>query len=169
MFRKSLSLLPVAAAFVLGSSARSNAQSYHAVSQLGSVNGSFAVSVSANSYNSDPTQPTYINGKILLTGYAGSLALNLGAPVNAMTLDTIKVAGGTYKRTTLTSGTFVYVDLNTKTRTIAKMQASIVNYQAGTLTFQIVDVLTGVTLAATATPDGQLLPLQLTSGSTYIF
>ena len=35
--------------------------------------------------------------------------------------------------------------------------------------FQVVDASTGVTLVATGTPDGQIMPVSLTSGSTTIF
>ena len=169
MIRKSLALIPVIAVLLFGFSLGANAQTLHYVNQIGSVNGSLAISVTGNSWDTgDPTLAPQISGTINISGNVGSLGLSVSAGVGSMFTDTTKIGSRTYKRTRLVSQQFSYVDLNTRIHTTAIMQATIINYSRGTITFQIVDVATGATLAATGTPDGQITPLTLTTGSTSI-
>lgn len=169
MFRNLLALVPVAAVLLFGSSLHSNAQTYHSTNQVGSINGAMAISVVGSSWDSGiKTVPVQINGTVNISGFFGVFGLSVSAPVDTMVTDTTKINGRTYKRTRIATKTFPYVDLNSGVTIIAIMQATVINFSRGSINFQIVDAVTGVTLAATSTPDGQMKPMSLTSGSTSI-
>ena len=174
MFRKSLALLPVFAALLLGFSAlRSNAQTLQWVTQSGTITQDnvhfMSVYVSTSQWNSgDPNQAPQITGTVNMSGSTGVISMNLGAPVKGMQFGTSTINRKPTKWANLTSGQFYYVDLNTGYKTLAYLQATVLQAGRGGFRFQIIDANTFVTLAASASSDGQLNTYNLSSGSTTI-
>ncbi len=173
MFRKSLALVPVVAALLLGPALHAHAQTVQWVSQTGTITQDnshyMTISVNITQFTSnDPTQTPQVSGTVNMTGSTGVLSMNLGAPIKVMNFGTSAINKKATKWAKLTSGGFNYVDLNTGKRSLAYMQATVMQTGKGGFSFQIVDSLTGVTLAASASPDGQLNTFPLASGSTTI-
>ena len=169
MFRKSLALVPVIAVLLFGFALRTNAQVYHAVNQVGSVNGSLAVSVIGSSWDTGiEGQPVQITGAVNISGYSGALGMNVSAAVQSLTIGSTKINGRTFKSAYIVTKVFPYIDLVTKIRTSAVMQITVVAYGRGTIAYQVIDSATGVTLASTGSPDGQMAPLAQTTGSTTV-
>ena len=170
---KSLALLTIFAALLLGfSTLHSNAQSYLSVTQVGTVTQNttnyMSLSVRATSYN-DLLNPTSVTGTINMAGFMNwGFGINIGAPVQSIVPGTTKINNVAYKQVVLTSKPFQYTDYNIGITTTAVMQATVIQYKRGTISFRITDATTGVTLIATATPDGQLAAYSLITGSTSI-
>ena len=172
MVRKSLSLLPLAAALLLGASVRSNAQTLQWVSQSGTITldkvNYMSISVSTSQWlPGDGTAPQ-VAGAINMSGSNGVISVNLGAHVKAMNAGFVTVNNKPVKQANLTSSAFYYVDLNSGKKTLAYMQATVLQSGKGGFRFQIIDATTFVTLAASASSDGQFNTYSLSSGSTTI-
>ena len=146
-----------------------SAQSLSYVSQVGTVNGSLAVNVQGNVFDTGVAGlPPQISGSIDISGYIGDYGVSISANVATVSFDTTVVSGQTYSRVKITSDPFVYVDLTTRIRTISTIQITIVKKLKGTITFQVVSFAEGVTLSATGNSAGELVPITITSGNTTI-
>ena len=137
------------------------------ITQTGAAyDGGESVSINVTSFSA-PGYPNQIAGNIYISGFsAPNAGVNIGAPVLSVT-----VTGASYKRAVITSKPFFFIDLATRAKTLAKMMVVVDNAPPrGHFLYQIVSQQPGngfgTSIAVTATPDGQLSAVPLTSGST---
>ena len=78
---RNFALTLFAFALLFGSLVRSNAQTIHNVSQIGSVNGALGVSVTGNTWiPGGPPQTATDSGVLNISGYLGNLGMNISRP-----------------------------------------------------------------------------------------
>ena len=175
MFNKTL-IAAFAAAAALSFANVAKADTLATVKSLGSIylsnTQAVAVSVSATAYTfTDPTQAPLVNGRVFITGSSTAYSFNFGAPVASMTIDQEPIRGIVRTVAHLTTGLFVFADLNTRQRTIATANVDVIQTGAGKpgmVCFHIHDAVTGATLAKSCDSVGNLINLPLTSGLTTI-
>ena len=174
MIRKPLALLMVA--FVLFSSlaSSSKADTFRYATQTGTVTQDsvnfMSVYINASTYIPDGLfAAPQVSGNISISGYTGMLGLNLGASIKSVSYGWTVVKGKTVQQSVVVSNAFAYRNLNNNNvKTQAFMQITINKFGRGTISFQVLDVVTKATLAATCSDTGEIIPLGLASGSTTI-
>ena len=179
MFNKTF-VAAFAAAAALSFANVAKADTLATVKSLGSIylsnTQAVAVSVSATAYTfTDPTQAPLVNGRVFITGYSqgpnGFYGFNFGAPITSMTVANEPVRGIVRPVAHLTTGLFVFADLNTRQRTIATANVDVIQTgvgRPGMVCFHVYDATTGATLAKSCDSVGNLINLPLTSGATTI-